>query len=125
VGLSCRRLGVRDDDEAKSDVVLDGGVQRGGDVLKALALGATAVAIGKLQGWGLAVAGQEGLVRVLEILEDEFVGAMALLGVQSADQITPAYVCEAYAVTAPHEMSAWVNMPEARILKAPGWPSGM
>jgi glycolate oxidase len=109
----------------RADVVLDGGVQRGGDVLKALALGATAVAIGKLQGWGLAAAGQEGLVRVLEILEDEFVSAMALLGVQSADQITPAHVCEAYAVIAPHEMSAWVNMPETGILNAPRGPSGM
>ena len=44
----------------RAEIVLDGGVQRGGDVLKAVALGATAVAIGKLQGWGLAAAGQEG-----------------------------------------------------------------
>src|SRR3970040_614581 len=46
----------------KADIVLDGGVQRGTDVLKALALGASAVAIGKLQGWGLAADGAAGLV---------------------------------------------------------------
>ncbi len=100
----------------KADVVLDGGIQRGSDVLKAIALGAKAVAIGKLQGWGLAAAGQTGLVRVLEILEDELVCAMGLLGVTSIDQITSDYVRKAEAVTAPHEMSAWVNMPESRIL---------
>ena len=48
---------------------LVGGVQRGSDVLKAVALGAKAVAIGKLQGWGLAADGAAGVVRVLEILD--------------------------------------------------------
>lgn len=100
----------------KADVVLDGGIQRGSDVLKAVALGARAVAIGKLQGLGLAAAGTAGLVRVLEILEDELVCAMGLLGVTSIGQLTPAHVCKAEAVTAPHEMSAWVNMPGGRIL---------
>ena len=100
----------------KADIILDGGIQRGGDVLKAIALGAKAVAIGKLQAWGLAAAGQEGLVRVLEILEDELISAMGLLGVTSIDQLTPAHVRKAEAVTMPHEMSAWVNMPGNRIL---------
>ena len=102
--------------DGKADIVLDGGIQRGSDVAKALALGASAVAIGRLQAWGLAAAGREGLVRVLEILEDELVIAMALLGVPSVDQLTPAYVCKADAVTSPHEMSAWVNKPVDRIL---------
>ncbi|MCH8062654.1 MAG: alpha-hydroxy-acid oxidizing protein [Chloroflexi bacterium] len=100
----------------RADILLDGGVQRGGDVLRAIALGAKAVAIGKLQGWGLGAAGVEGLVRVLEILEEEIVVAMALLGVTSIDQLTPKYVCKAEAVTPPHEMSTWVNMPNPRIL---------
>ena len=100
----------------RADIVLDGGVQRGGDVLRAVALGAKAVAIGKLQGWGLGAAGVEGLVRVLEILEEEIVVAMALLGVTSIDQLSPKYVCEAEAVTPPHEMSTWVNMSNPRIL---------
>jgi len=100
----------------KADVMLDGGVQRGNDVLKAVALGAKAVAIGKLQAWGLAAAGTPGLVRVLEILEDELVSAMALLGVTSIDQVSSSYVTRAEAVTSPHEMSSWVNMPDGRIL---------
>jgi len=100
----------------KAEVILDGGVQRGSDVLKAIALGAKATAIGKLQCWGLAAAGPEGLVRVLEILEDEIISAMGLLGVTSMDQLTPACVRQAETVTRPHEMSSWVNMPEERIL---------
>ena len=102
--------------DGNADIVLDGGVLRGGDVLKAVALGAKAVAIGKLQGWGLAAAGQEGLARVLEILEDEMKVAMALMGVTSIDQLSPNYVCKAEAVTMPHEMSTWVNKPLDRIL---------
>ncbi len=100
----------------KADIVLDGGVQRGTDVLKALALGAKAVAIGRLQGWGLAAGGVEGLVQVLDILEDEMLSAMGLLGVTSVNQLTPAYVQRAEPVTDPHEMSGWVNMPGGRIL---------
>ncbi len=65
----------------KAKILLDGGIVRGSDVLKAIALGAHAVAIGKLQGWGLAAAGQAGLVRVLEILKSEIIITMALLGI--------------------------------------------
>lgn len=100
----------------KAEIVLDGGVVRGTDVVKALALGADVVAIGKLQGWGLGAAGTAGLVRVLEILEDEIYSAIALLGVSSVDQLTPDYLRKAEPVTPPHEMSAWVNMPEGRML---------
>ena len=102
--------------DGKADVILDGGIQRGSDVLKAIAMGARATAIGKLQCWGLAAAGTAGLVRALEILEDEIISAMGLLGVTSVEQLSPAYVCKAQPVTMPHEMSAWVNMPEGRIL---------
>jgi isopentenyl diphosphate isomerase/L-lactate dehydrogenase-like FMN-dependent dehydrogenase len=100
----------------KAKIILDGGVLRGTDVLKAVALGARAVAIGKLQGWGLAAAGEDGLVRVLEILEDEMRVAMGLLGVTSIDQLTRSHVCKAEATTLPHEMSAWVNMLGGRLL---------
>ncbi len=102
--------------DGKAEIVLDGGVQRGADILKAVALGARAVALGKMQGWGLAADGQAGIVRMLEILEDEIIVAMALLGVTSIDQLGPDYVCEDQAVTTPHEMSAWTNMPGNRIL---------
>ena len=102
--------------DGKADVVLDGGVQRGADILKAVALGAKSVALGKMQAWGLAADGQAGVVRMLELLEDEMTVAMALMGVTSIDQLSPNYVCAADAVTSPHEMSAWTNMPGNRIL---------
>jgi isopentenyl diphosphate isomerase/L-lactate dehydrogenase-like FMN-dependent dehydrogenase len=100
----------------KAEIILDGGVLRGTDVLKAVALGARAVAIGKLQGWGLAADGKDGLVRVLEILEEEIRVSMGLLGITSIKQLSPARVCKAEATTLSHEMSAWVNMPGERIL---------
>lgn len=102
--------------KGKAQIIVDGGVQRGSDILKAVALGADAVALGRLQAWGLAAAGQEGVVRMLEILEDEMVCAMALAGLPSLGHLTPSFVCKADPVTPPHEMSAWVNMPVGRIL---------
>jgi glycolate oxidase len=101
--------------KGKARIIVDGGVQRGSDILKAVALGADAVALGRLQGWGLAAGGQAGLVRMLEILEDEMICAMALAGLPSLAHLTPKSVCKAEAVTPPHEMSAWVNMPVGRI----------
>lgn len=100
----------------KADIVVDGGIQRGSDVVKAIALGAKAVAIGRLQGWGLAAAGQAGVRRVLEILEDEIRVTMGLMGVTSIDQLGPNSVCPAEPVIPPHEMSQWVNLPGGRIL---------
>ncbi len=102
--------------DGKCEIVLDGGVQRGTDVLKALCLGAKAVAIGKLQGWGLAAAGSEGVYRMLEILEQEIQIAMKLMGVTSLSELSPDRVAAAKSTTQPHEMSSWVNMPINRIL---------
>ena len=95
--------------QGKARIIVDGGVQRGTDILKAVALGADVVALGRLQGWGLAAGGKDGVVRMLEILEDELICAMGLIGVTSISQVTPQYVCKAEAVTPPHEMSSWVN----------------
>jgi len=100
----------------RAQIVIDGGVQRGGDILKAVALGANVVALGKLQGWGLAAAGREGVVRMLEILEDELRVAMCLTGSTRITEVTSKLVCQADPVTPPHEMSSWVNMPVGRIL---------
>jgi len=100
----------------KARIVVDGGVQRGSDILKAVALGADAVALGRMQGWGLAAGGQEGVVRMLEILEDEMISAMALAGLPSLGHLTPRSICKAESVTDPHEMSAWVNMALGRIV---------
>ena len=102
--------------QGKARIIVDGGVQRGTDILKAVALGADVVALGRMQAWGLAAGGKDGIVRMLEILEDELVCAMGLTGLTSMSQVTPKYVCKAEPVTPSHEMSAWVNMPVGRIL---------
>jgi isopentenyl diphosphate isomerase/L-lactate dehydrogenase-like FMN-dependent dehydrogenase len=101
--------------DGKAEVVVDGGIQRGGDVLKAIALGARATAVGKLQGFGIAAAGKDGVLRMLELLEHEMISAMGLLGVTSIDQLDPGFLRRAESVIAPHEMSMWVNMPGGRI----------
>ena len=69
-------------------LLADGGVRRGIDVLKALALGADLVAIGRPVLWALAVDGAEGVRRVIEILRDELSLAMALAGCRSIDDIS-------------------------------------
>jgi 4-hydroxymandelate oxidase len=68
-------------------VILDGGVRRGTDVVKALALGASAVAIGRPQIWGLAAEGADGVRRVLEMLREEVSLAMALCGCRTVAEI--------------------------------------
>jgi 4-hydroxymandelate oxidase len=69
-------------------LVVDGGVRRGIDVLKGLALGADLVAVGRPAVWGLAVGGADGVARVLAILRDELAMAMALAGCPAIDDIT-------------------------------------
>lgn len=73
---------------SRLDVIVDGGVRRGTDVLKALALGARAVLIGRPYIWGLAVNGEAGVAQVLSLLSIELEWAMALCGVTSVDQVT-------------------------------------
>ena len=100
----------------KAEIVINGGILRGSDVIKAIALGAKAVAIGKLQGWALAAGGIAGLARALEILEAELITTMGLLGVTRVGQISSAHVCKVQPPTPPHEMSTFVNMPGGRII---------
>jgi 4-hydroxymandelate oxidase len=76
-------------------VVVDGGVRRGTDVFKAIALGATAVMVGRPACWGLAVAGEEGVVDVLRILRTEFENAMTLAGVGTVGAINGSFVSPA------------------------------
>lgn len=64
----------------KAEVLIDGGIRRGTDILKALALGASAVLVGRPILWGLAVGGAAGVQHVIEILQDELDLAMALSG---------------------------------------------
>jgi 4-hydroxymandelate oxidase len=72
----------------RTAVLLDGGVRRGTDVLKAIALGARAVLIGRPYIWGLVVDGAAGVQRVVDILRDELETAMGLCGATSLDKIS-------------------------------------
>jgi (S)-2-hydroxy-acid oxidase len=78
----------------KIPVLLDGGVRRGTDIFKALALGANAIGIGRPYNWGLAAFGQAGVEAVLTILRRELDGIMRQAGTVSRERITPAYVTE-------------------------------
>ena len=71
----------------RAEVWLDGGVRRGTDVVKALALGAKAVLLGRPVLWGLAVGGEAGVKRVLDIIRDELDLALALSGCPSAKHV--------------------------------------
>jgi 4-hydroxymandelate oxidase len=79
--------GVASATRGRIPVLLDGGIRRGTDVLKALALGAQAVLIGRPYAWGLAVGGAEGVAQVVRILRDEFSAAMALCGTPNLERI--------------------------------------
>ncbi len=78
--------------DGQVDVLVDGGIRRGTDVIKALALGASAVAVGRPVLWGLAVDGEAGVRHVLSLLHDEIDLAMALCGVTTVDELTPDFV---------------------------------
>ena len=66
--------------KGKLEIYLDGGIRRGADVVKAIALGAKAVFIGRPLFWGLAVDGEKGVIRVLDILREEMEITMAKCG---------------------------------------------
>jgi isopentenyl diphosphate isomerase/L-lactate dehydrogenase-like FMN-dependent dehydrogenase len=74
------------------EVLLDGGVRRGTDVLKALALGARAVLVGRPPVWGLAVGGEQGVREVLELLRAEIAHGLTQLGCRSPAEVTRAHV---------------------------------
>jgi 4-hydroxymandelate oxidase len=74
------------------DVLVDGGIRRGTDVLKALALGAKAVLLGRPILWGLTLAGEAGVKHVLELLRDELDLAMALSGCAKLQDIDSSLV---------------------------------
>jgi 4-hydroxymandelate oxidase len=77
------------------EVLVDGGIRRGTDVLKALALGARATLVGRPVVWGLAVDGEAGVRRLLELLRDEIELGLALLGCESPERVAPTHVTRA------------------------------
>ncbi len=76
----------------RAEVLMDGGVRRGTDVLKALALGAKAVQVGRPVLWGLTLGGEDGVVKVFDMLYAELECAMALCGVDKIAAIRPEHV---------------------------------
>jgi 4-hydroxymandelate oxidase len=79
------------------EVYMDGGVRQGSDVLKALALGARAVFVGRANLWGLAIDGEEGVQRVLAVLRSELDLNMSLCGVTDVEHVIPSLVAPFWA----------------------------
>ncbi|MGA1983330.1 MAG: alpha-hydroxy acid oxidase [Acidobacteriaceae bacterium] len=74
------------------EVLMDGGVRRGGDIAKAICLGARAVLIGRAYAYGLAAAGEAGVARALKILKDDLDLTLTLLGCPSVDELDASYI---------------------------------
>jgi 4-hydroxymandelate oxidase len=74
--------------DGRVEVLIDGGIRRGGDVVKALALGARATLVGRAALWGLACGGEVGARHVLELLRDEILLALKLVGCVSPSEVT-------------------------------------
>jgi glycolate oxidase len=91
----------------KARVWMDGGVSRGTDLVKAVTLGAELVGIGRLYCYGLAAAGEEGVRRVLELLEDEVQTCLGLLGATSFAAVERRQLQAVEPVTPPHVHSAF------------------
>jgi len=96
----------------RAQIVFDGGIMRGTDVVKAMALGADAVGIGRLQGLAAAAGGDAGIVRALEILETETRICLGLLGVTSYAELDASYLHAAAPVNTPAPFSAFPLLDE-------------
>jgi isopentenyl diphosphate isomerase/L-lactate dehydrogenase-like FMN-dependent dehydrogenase len=93
---------------AKPKLIVDGGFARGSDIVKAVALGADMVGLGRVYCYALAAAGQAGVVRMLEIIEDEMRSAMGLMGVTTLAELNPSFLHrDAPVVTQQHVFSAF------------------
>jgi isopentenyl diphosphate isomerase/L-lactate dehydrogenase-like FMN-dependent dehydrogenase len=73
----------------RAPILIDGGIRRGADAVKAIALGATAVLVGRPQLWGLSVAGQDGVAHMLEIFRREIDRTMGLMGAKRLSDLSP------------------------------------
>jgi isopentenyl diphosphate isomerase/L-lactate dehydrogenase-like FMN-dependent dehydrogenase len=91
----------------RAKIMVDGSFCRGTDIVKAIAAGADLVGIGRLQCWALAAAGEAGVVRMLELLEDEVRRCLGLLGVNSFAELDKSYLHAATPTNLPHVLSAF------------------
>lgn len=97
----------------RAKIVLDGGIMRGTDIVKAIIRGADAVGIGRLQGLAYAAAGEAGVVRMLEVLENEVQTCLGLLGVTRYEQLDANYLIREQEAVAPtHAFSAFPLLDE-------------
>ena len=76
----------------QAEVLMDGGIRRGGDILKAVCLGARAVLMGRAYAYGLGAAGEAGVTRALQILRDDMERSMRLLGCRSVAELDESYL---------------------------------
>jgi len=91
----------------RAKIMVDGSFCRGSDIVKGIASGADLVGIGRLQCWALAAAGEGGIVRMLELLEDEIRRCLGLLGVNRFAELDASYLHPATPANAPHVLSAF------------------
>lgn len=97
----------------RAEVLADGGVQRGTDVVKMLCLGASAVGVGKLLGLALSAGGEAGVARMLELMELEVRTALGLMGVTSIKQLGPQWLREVPILGTPSSISAYPLLEDA------------
>jgi glycolate oxidase len=98
---------IADAVKGRAGIMVDGGFCRGTDVVKAIAAGADLVGIGRLQCWALAAAGEAGVARMLELLEDEVLRCLGLLGATSFAEVNKSCLHPAAATNAPSVFSAF------------------
>jgi glycolate oxidase len=91
----------------RAKILVDGMFCRGSDIVKAIALGADLVGLGRMQCYALAAGGQAAIVRMLELLEDEVTRVLGLLGVKNFAELDRSYVQQATSMTPPHVFSAF------------------
>jgi glycolate oxidase len=91
----------------RAKILIDGSICRGSDIVKAIAAGANLVGIGRMQCFALAAGGQAGVVRLLELLEDEVQRSLGLLGASRFADLNRSYLHAAAPANAPHVLSAF------------------
>src|SRR6266566_3083446 len=91
----------------RAKIIVDGSICRGTDIVKAIAAGANLVGMGRMQCFALAAGGEAGVVRLLELLEDEVQRCLGLLGVNTFAELDRTYLHAALPANAPHVLSAF------------------
>ena len=93
--------------DGRAKLIIDGGFNRGTDIVKAIAAGADMVGLGRMQCYGLAADGSAGVVRMLELLEAEMHVCLGMLGVSTLDELNPDYLHQLAPVGPSHVLSAF------------------